>query len=142
MTLLTIRVYTWVRAEVGRLVHIVPEAVDVYPAGWIEEFGELAVPILLGVGVGPVREDGWTRPHSTFIDRAILPYLPNVLLDTFVVNIVITSPNSRVNHDDVLLLVCVQMINHLADKLKRIPLGVESEKTTKLHVVDVVPHDL
>ena len=58
------RVTAWVGAEVGGFVHVDPESINVHTIRWVEEAGEFAVPIVLGVWIEPVWEGGDTRPDD------------------------------------------------------------------------------
>ena len=136
------RVGARVRAEVSRLVHVVPQAIDVNTCRGIEKRRELLIPVLLGVGVEPVREDSWTWPNSTFEERAVLALLEYIKRNSIVVAVVVTAPNSGVDHHDVMLLVGMNIINELANKIKRVSLWIQSEQTAELHVVNIRPHGL
>jgi hypothetical protein len=111
----TFGISTRVRAEVSGLVHVVPQSIDVNTRLRVEELQELPIPVLLCVWVEPIGEDSWARPHGAFVERAVRPLLENLEFSTVVVTIVITSPDSRVDHDDVMLLVGMEVIDELTD---------------------------
>ena len=131
-----------VRAEVCRLVHVVPKTIDVNTSCRVEERSELLVPVLLCVGVEPVREYRRTWPDSTLKERAVGTLLKHVERSSIVVAIVVTTPDGGVDHHDVVLLVSVDVINELADKIKRVTLWIQGEQAAELHVVNIRPHGL
>lgn len=108
---------TGVWAEVRGLIHVIPEPVDIDTCSRIEKLLELAVPVILSVGVEPVREDSWTGPDSTLVLSTVFADLPYVLLTTFVVDIVVTSPDSGVDHNDVVLLASMKVVHYITDEL-------------------------
>jgi hypothetical protein len=131
-----------VRAEVCRLVHVVPETIDVNTSRRVEERSELLVPVLLCVGMEPVREYRGTWPDSTLKERAVGTLLKHVKRSSVVVAVVVTTPDGGVDHHNVVLLVSVDVINELADKVKRVTLRIQGEQAAELHVVNIRPHSL
>jgi hypothetical protein len=111
----TVRIVARVRTEISRLIHIVPQSIDVNTSLRIEELQELRIPVLLRIGVKPIGEDSWARPHSTFVERAVRPLLEDLKLSAVVVTIVVTSPDSRVDHNDVMLLMSMEVVDELTD---------------------------
>lgn len=64
------RIFARVGTEVGGLVHVDPETVDIDAVLRAEEAGKLVVPPGLSVGVKPVGVNGHTGPNGTyFISR-------------------------------------------------------------------------
>lgn len=61
----TLGIAAWVRAEVGRLVHIDPQAVNIDAGLAVEELGKLVIPVLLDVRVEPIGIRSHTRPDGT-----------------------------------------------------------------------------
>jgi hypothetical protein len=139
---LTLRTRAGIRAEVGWFVHIIPKTVNVHTSIGVEEVQELAIPVLLRVGMKPVGKHSWTRPHSTLVEGAIGSLLPHFHLGTVFVDIITTTPYSRVNHDNVMLLMLVKVVDQLADHFERVALWVQREEAPELHVVDIGPHSL
>jgi hypothetical protein len=142
MLFLTIRIRAWVCAKVRGLVHVIPETVDVDTSFRAKELGEFAVPVLLGIWVEPIREDGGTGPDCTFVERTVSPLLPYLELCALIVHIIVASPDGRIDHDNVVLLVLMEVVDQLADKLKRVALRIQGEEAAELHVVDIGPHGL
>lgn len=56
---------TRVVAEARRLVHVDPKSIDVYSSVFVEESGELIIPIVMRVCCEPVREDSGPWPDFT-----------------------------------------------------------------------------
>jgi hypothetical protein len=50
--------------------------------------------------------------------------------------------NSRINHDDILLVMLMQVRNQFPHLVNGEPLRVESEHFPATHVVDISPHSL
>ena len=68
--------------------------------------------------------------------------MKHVKRSSVVVAVVVTTPDSGVDHHDVVLLVSVDVINELADKVKRVTLWIQGEQAAELHVVNIRPHGL
>jgi hypothetical protein len=65
------RVVTRPGAEVGRLVHVDPERVDIQTAGLVEEQRKLVGPERLRGSPKPVGIDCWSGPDNALVDRAV-----------------------------------------------------------------------
>jgi hypothetical protein len=138
----TFRIRTWIRAEVSRLIHIIPEPIDINTRPWIKEAQKLLIPVPLGIRVEPIRENSRTRPDRAFKERAISTLLVDVELGTVVITVIAAAPDGGIDHHYVVLLVGVEMLDELLDQVQRIAFRVEGEETAELHVVDVCPHSL
>ena len=53
---------------------------------------------------------------------------------------VVIVANGRVNHDNVMLVVVVEMANQLSHLLNRETLRIEGENIAAPHVIDICPH--
>lgn len=131
-----------VAGEVGGLVHVDPEGVNVDASVLVEEVLELAGPVGVG-GLGkPVGEDGDAGPDDAKPDGAVGAQEEGVLFDSAVQRGVVLVGHGRVNHDDVVLVVGVQVGDEGAHLVERVALRVEGEDAATVHVVNVGPHGL
>lgn len=53
-----------------------------------------------------------------------------------------TDTDSRIHHDDVVLMVSVKIVHQLAHLLERETIRIQSKHTSCVHVVNVCPHGL
>lgn len=131
-----------VAGEVGGFVHVNPEGVDVDSRVLVEEMLEFACPVGVG-GLGePIGEDGDAGPDNADPDGAVGAEEEGVLFDSAVQRGVVLVGHSRVNHDDVVLVVGVQVGDEGAHLVDGVALWVEGEDAATVHVVDVSPHGL
>jgi hypothetical protein len=90
--------------EVSWLVHVDPETIDIRTVLAVEEVDEELIPVLLGLGVKPIREDTRSSPDNAAVVCTIGLLDESVILATRVKSgIGLHVVDSRVNHDDVLL---------------------------------------
>lgn len=74
--------------QIRRLIHIDPKRIDVNASLGIEEAGKLIVPVLLHVGVKPVRKYSGTGPDAAFVEATICLLDEDVGFHTVVVGII------------------------------------------------------
>lgn len=140
--LLTLGIRTRVRTEIRWFVHIDPQRIDINACLRIEELKELIVPVLLSAWVEPIRENRRTRPYHASINRPVWILLKDVEIDAIVVGFVVECRHGWIDHDDVVLLVSVEVVDQLADHVEWEPFRIESEDPSKVHVIDIRPHSL
>jgi hypothetical protein len=124
---LTIGVCAWVIAEVCGLVHIVPKAVDVDAGRRVEELEELVVPVFLGIWMEPIWEHSRSWPDGALEEGPIGSLLEDFQFGTVIIAGIVTAPNSGVNHQNVMLLVLVEIVYQLPNKIKWVTLRIQSE---------------
>ena len=132
-------------AETRRLVHVNPHTIDIKTCLGAVERQELACPVLLDTRVEPVGVNSDTRPDDTKVVGAIGVLQPDAKSFSFVECVIASIGNGadgRVGHDDVLLIVLVEIVNDLAKTVEREILGVGGEDEAAVHVVDIGPHGL
>jgi hypothetical protein len=102
----------------------------------------------LGVGVEPVWEAGNTRPYDAFEDLSFLVQ-EDTLVASFgerlvceIVIFLLLVGNSRVDHDHVVLVVLVQVVDDIPHSVERETVRIEGHDVSVVHVVDVSPHSL
>lgn len=126
--------------EVGRLVHVNPQGINVGTIGSIEECQKSFRPVLLGVGVKPVGEVTRASPDDTIVKRSVVLFHEDIVFETRVqCRIGLFVEHSRVNHNDVVLVPSVDSVDEILVKVGRESLRVNSEDTTTIHVVNVCP---
>ena len=131
-----------VAREVGRFVHVDPEGIDVNTRVPVEEFEELAVPVVADVGSKPVGEGRDTGPDDTLVHGSVLAVQEDLILDALLEGRIGVIGDGGINHDDVVLVVLVERVDKLAHGGEGETLGVKREGHSAVHVVDVGPHGL
>ena len=66
-------------------------------------------------------------------------YILNKTLGSYILT---TRTHSRINHDNVVLVVVMKIFHELTHLAQGVPLGVISKYPTPVHVVDIIPHGL
>lgn len=131
-----------VAREVAGLVHVDPQSVNVQARLGVEKGLELAVPVRLGVGGEPIGEDGDTGPDDADPDGAVGPQQEHVVLEALVGRRIVLIGDGWVDHDDVVLVVCVQVVNELTHHGQGETVWVDGKDAAAVHVVNVRPHGL
>lgn len=131
-----------VAREVAGLVHVDPQSVNVQAGLGVEKGLELAVPVRLSVRGEPIREDGDTRPDNTDPDGAVSPQQEHVVLEALVGRRVVLVGDGWVDHDDVVLVICVQVVNELTHHGHGETVWVDGKDAAAVHVINVRPHGL
>lgn len=113
------------------------QGINVYTTIGIEECQELVVPIFLRAGFEPVWVYGDTGPDNTLVKGAVavLQERVDTLVKCFIVPIG-SVRHSRVDHDNVVLIVTVEGINKLAHKFQRETLRIKCEHPALVHIID------
>ncbi len=111
-----IRIVAWeVAGEVRRLVHVDPESIDVDSAVGREEDCELVLPVGRDVLREPVGECRYAGPDDALPDGTVASQHEDVILDAALERRILLVGHGRVYHDDVVLVVRVEMVHELAD---------------------------
>jgi len=76
------------------------------------------------------------------MNRTIGLLEPNAILLTAVESRVVLVSDGRVNHENVVLAMLVEVVDNLTDFVKRESLRVKSEDPAVVHVIDISPHSL
>ena len=76
------------------------------------------------------------------MDGAISLLEQNTILLAAVESRVVLVSDSRVDHSDVVLVMLVEVVDNLADFVKRESLRVKSKDPAVVHVIDISPHSL
>lgn len=119
------------------LVHIDPKSINVRTVDAIEEVNKLLIPVLLRVWVEPVREVTRSGPNNALIVAAVVFLHKDIVAETLVKRWVwLLVVNSRVDHDDIVLVSGMDSVNEILDKISRKSLGIEGEDSSAVHVVD------
>lgn len=84
----------WKVAETGRLVHVDPKRVNVDSSVFVEEVGELIVPVTLSVRYKPIWKYGSAWPYFAFPRVARAVFEKRVCIDAPVVSGVVLGRNS------------------------------------------------
>jgi hypothetical protein len=93
-----------------RTYHIDPKAIDVHSVCWREKDGEFVIPIILDVGIKPVREYSHAWPDYTKPFRSIGSLQEYAIcVSTFVWRIRLVC-NSWVDHKNLALIVSMQVV--------------------------------
>jgi hypothetical protein len=66
----------------------------------------------------------------------------DVIIQTLVGRRVVLVGHSRVNHDDVVLVISMEVVNKFAHHGQGESLRVDGEDSSKVHVIDIRPHGL
>ena len=138
-------VVAWVGAvvEVGGLVHVDPQRINVRAVDAVEEVEELLRPVFLSVRVEPVREVTGTGPNDTLVMSAVQFLHERIVLQTGVERRVwLAVVDSRINHDNVMLISRVKSVHKVFDQLWWEPFGIKREDAPTVHVVDIRPDSL
>jgi hypothetical protein len=89
-----------VAGEIGGLIHVDPQSIDVDPSLWVKKECELVVPVCRDVLGEPVGESSYTRPDDALPDGAVLTEEENVILDSTVESWVVIVGGRWVNCGD------------------------------------------
>lgn len=131
--------------EVGGFVHVNPETVNVNARARREELSKLIVPVLGDVGGEPVGEDRDTRPYDTLVEGTVIALEEDVLFDTAGQSGVLRSlcrRHGRIDHDNVLLVVLMEVADQLSHGRERETLRIQGKDPSAVHVVNIGPHRL
>lgn len=90
----------------------------------------------------PIGEDRNTRPHNAQPVGSIVALKEDIICNTAVVWRVILVGDSRVHHNNLLLVAGMEIIVNRLHLLERESLGVKREDPSSVHVVDIGPHRL
>lgn len=131
-----------VAREVARLIHVDPERINVQTRALVKEDLELVGPVRLRVLGEPVREDGDAGPDDAEPEGAVGAQEEGILLDATLQWRVVLVRNCRVDHDNVVLVVGVEVRDDSAHLVELEALRIKREDATAVHVVNVRPHGL
>jgi hypothetical protein len=134
--------------EVSSFVHIDPKSIDINASVGVKEREELIVPVFLNVRVEPVREgcnsgpDHTTEISSVLLNKQALVTRSRKCIVGQIVVLLLLKCYRRINHNDVMLVVVVQIVNNIAHPRKWKSVGIQGHYIALVHVIDVGPHRL
>jgi hypothetical protein len=116
------------------------------PVSASKEFGKLLGPVCLGIGIEPVREGSDARPNHSLVNGTIL-LQENALVtsanERVVSHVILTlslGSHCRVHHDDVVLVMLMEVVDILANTVNWEAVWVGGHNVSPIHVVDISPH--
>jgi len=89
----------------------------------------------LSVGMKPIHPRRSTRPHRRHEYLPVRILEQNVLLQRIVVRLAVVECNRRINHNDVGLIVCMQVVYDLSNLGQRKAVRIEGPCAPSIHVV-------
>ena len=128
--------------ETGWLIHVDPKTIDINAIFGVEEELKLVIPVVADILGEPVGKHGNTGPDDAEPRRAVSAEKQDVFLNGSVHGRIILVTSCRVNHDNIVLVVVVEVGHKGAELLTRVALRVGGEDEATVHVIDISPHRL
>lgn len=127
------------------LIHVDPEPIDINARVGIEEAGKLIIPPLLHFWVEPIGKSSHTGPDHPLVDGSVLvDKVPIVSRNRKrricqIIVFLLLVCHGRIHHDDVMLVIFMEVIDNLSNPIDREAIGVGGHDKSLVHVVYVPP---
>ena len=100
----------------------------------------MAVPVILGFGIKPVRKCSDAGPDYALVDRAFSILQEDAFIGAAVEGWIVLVRYCWIHHHNVMLIMTMQEVDKLADFFEWKAIRIQSEDFAAVHVINICPH--